>query len=377
MKKTSDGKPVPASFQTDNDLNEAFLSLLHHEPDEKAENAGTDPGTSGPEESLSFSAPFLRSFEKRSSLAADLFLAALPILGARVWYFGWRTVTVLLTALLVCLFSELLFAVTARKDPSSVLKDCGFAVTALTVTLISSPNYPLWAVGAVCAIAAILFRGVFGLRSSAVRSHPLNPAMAAFSLLLVIDRSLDRIGAVPGMKASLFLGSPDPAVYGTGNPILTALRSGALPDASPVSVVLGNAAGLVPAVLVLFSLVYLLVRKTVAWQIPCGMIVSGTLAAALLTETSIVTDMILLQSVLFAVFSGTFFITALFCGADTATVPCTGSGKLLFGILAGVFTMLLRRCTGIVSCAPVAVIAANLLTPLINRITLPRPFGGN
>lgn len=444
MGKTTENKSQNTSshpaFQTDSELNETVLSILHREaaagspaaekkpeakaqpvtetaekepvrPPEKpvsnaqkkkasphphaphspkpeaAETEVTETAVSesavtegeAPSENVSFSAPFLRCFEKRSSFAADLFLAALPILGARIWYFGWRTVTVLLLALLVSLVSAFLFAVISRKDPVSALKSAlsegNFAVTALTVTLISSPNMPFFAVFIVCAAAEILFKGVFGLRSSAVRSHPLNPAMAAFSLLMLLCQTLDGIGAVPGVHAPLFLASPDPAVYGAGNPILAALRSGVLPSAPPVSIVLGNAAGLVPAVFVLFSLVYLLIRKTVAWQIPCTMLLAGVVFAALLPETAIVTDMILLQSVLFEIFSGTFFICALFCGADTATVPYTGTGKLIFGALAGTFTILLRHHTGIVNCAPIGVIAANALTPIINRLTLPRPFG--
>lgn len=334
------------------------------------------PESGNVSESAAGTAPFLRTSEKISSFAVDLFIAALPILGARIWYFGWRTVTVLLTALLVSLFSELVFALFVRKDPPSALKDRNFAVTALTVTLISSPNLPLWAVAVLCALAVILFRGVLGLRTSSVRSHPLNPAMAAFSLLLLLWRGLDRFGAVPGVRAPLLLASPDPAAYGVGNPILASLRKGVLPSDSPVSLIFGNAAGLLPVLFVFIALVYLLVRKTVPWQVPCAMLVSGILLAALLPRTAILTDMILLQSVLFEICSGTFLLCALFCGADTATVPYTGTGKIVFGCLAGAFTLLLRHYTGIVNCAPIGVVAANALTPLINRFTLPRPFGG-
>ena len=327
-------------------------------------------------ESAAGIAPFMRTSERISSFAVDLFIAALPILGARIWYFGWRTVTVLLTALLVSLFSELVFALFVRKDPPSALKDRNFAVTALTVTLISSPNLPLWAIAVLCALAVLLFRGVLGLRTSSVRSHPLNPAMAAFSLLLLLWNGLDRFGAAPGVRVPLLLASPDPAAYGVGNPILASLREGVLPSDPLVSLVFGNAAGLLPVLFVLIALVYLLVRKAVPYQVPCAMLVSGILFAALLPRTAIRTDMILLQSVLFEICSGTFLLCALLCGADTATVPYTGTGKIVFGFLAGAFTLLLRHYTGIVNCAPIGVVAANALTPLINRFTVPRPFGG-
>ena len=345
------------------------------EPEEVPESAELSAELSE-ELSAEFTAPFLRTSERFSSLSVDLFIAALPILGARIWYYGWRTVTVLLTALLVCLFSELVFALLSKKDPPAALTDRNYAVTALTVTLISSPNLPIWAIAVISALAVILFRGVLGLRTSSVRSHPLNPAMAAFSFLLLLWNGLDLFGAAPGVRAPLLLASPDPVAYGVGNPILTSLRAGVLPAASPVSLILGNAAGLLPALFVLFALVYLLVRKAIPWQIPTAMLVSGILFAAFLPRTAIRTDMILLQTVLFEICSGTFLLCAIFCGADTATVPYTGTGKLIFGVLAGAFTMLLRYFTGIVNCAPIGVIAANALTPLINRFTLPRPFGG-
>ena len=60
---------------------------------------------------------------------------------------------------------------------------------------------------------------------------------------------------------------------------------------------------------------------------------------------------------------------------DYATSPITGTGKVLYGIVLGIFTGLFRVFGVAAEGVSYAIILGNLLVPLIEKITVPRCFG--
>ena len=60
---------------------------------------------------------------------------------------------------------------------------------------------------------------------------------------------------------------------------------------------------------------------------------------------------------------------------DYVTSPITPKGQLVYGIILGVLTGLFRLFGGSAEGVSYAIIISNLLVPLIERVTLPKPFG--
>ena len=60
---------------------------------------------------------------------------------------------------------------------------------------------------------------------------------------------------------------------------------------------------------------------------------------------------------------------------DYATSPITPKGQLLYGILLGLFTALFRTVGSSAEGVSYAIIFCNLLVPLIEKVTMPTPFG--
>lgn len=60
---------------------------------------------------------------------------------------------------------------------------------------------------------------------------------------------------------------------------------------------------------------------------------------------------------------------------DYATSPITPVGQILFGIFLGCLTGIFRLWGNSAEGVSYAIIFANLLVPLIEKITIPRPFG--
>ena len=72
---------------------------------------------------------------------------------------------------------------------------------------------------------------------------------------------------------------------------------------------------------------------------------------------------------------GGLMLGAWFMATDYVTSPITKSGQIVYGIILGVLTGLFRLFGGSAEGVSYAIIFSNLLVPIIERVTLPKPFG--
>ena len=66
---------------------------------------------------------------------------------------------------------------------------------------------------------------------------------------------------------------------------------------------------------------------------------------------------------------------AWFMATDYVTSPITKTGQIIYGICLGLLTGLFRIFGASAEGVSYAIIFSNLLVPLIERVTIPRPFG--
>ena len=91
-------------------------------------------------------------------------------------------------------------------------------------------------------------------------------------------------------------------------------------------------------------------------QFPYGLVPGGLLSGGLL--------------------SGGLLLGAIFMAADYSTSPCTAWGKVLFGIGAGLLTVLIRFYGAYAEGVSFAILFMNILTPYLTRWTRTKPLGG-
>ncbi len=60
---------------------------------------------------------------------------------------------------------------------------------------------------------------------------------------------------------------------------------------------------------------------------------------------------------------------------DMVTTPVTKRGRVIFGVGAGLLTMVIRRWGGYPEGCSYSILLMNLATPLIDRYTRPASFG--
>ena len=131
----------------------------------------------------------------------------------------------------------------------------------------------------------------------------------------------------------------------------------------------GGAIGETCAAALLLGFVYLLVRRVITWQIPVTFI--GSVFAL-----SFVFNGFDAMGALALILSGGLFIGAIFMATDYVTSPATAWGKVIFGVGAGVITVLIREFGVYPEGVSFAILFMNILTPYIEKWTAHKIFGG-
>ncbi len=139
-------------------------------------------------------------------------------------------------------------------------------------------------------------------------------------------------------------------------------------------VVVGNVAGAigeVSAVVIAAAAIYLLVRRVITWHIPVSFVGTVAVLTFLFPRGGNAPWLWMLYSVC----SGGLFFGAAFMATDYTTSPVTSRGKLLYGALCGVLTVLIRYFGAHEDGVMYAILVMNCATALVDRYIRPRRFG--
>ena len=126
--------------------------------------------------------------------------------------------------------------------------------------------------------------------------------------------------------------------------------------------------GEVSVIALLIGAAYLVVKKVITLRIPLTYILTTAVFVFIFGQQD-------LNYVLAHICGGGLIFGAFFMATDYVTSPITPKGQIVFGILLGILTGLFRIFGGSAEGVSYAIIISNLLVPLIERFTLPTPFG--
>ena len=293
-------------------------------------------------------------------MMADVLIALAPVVFAALFYFRWPAGKQMLICTAACLGAEALFT-RMRGRPLS-LNDLSTVVTGLILAL-SLPATAPWYVGFLGAVIAVgIGKTVFG----GLGMNMFNPAMVgrafvmiAFAGDLAASGYIDPAGAVDIMSQATPLTAFKQSGAGTAlGPLFWGNTNGSLGETSALACLIGG--------------LYLCLRRTASWEIPAGVLAG----AALVAGAANLFDLGSPWTVLHHLLAGSLLFGAFFIATDPVTSPLTPRGKWAFGIGVGILVMVLRLFSGYPEGVMFAVLLMNAVTPLINRSTIPRPFGG-
>ena len=231
-------------------------------------------------------------------------------------------------------------------------------VTGMLLALNLPPTLPYWmaVVGAVVAIG--LGKQIYG----GLGANPFNPALIGrvFLMITFTTPMTTWINPIDGTIAAT-------AVDGTtgATPLALMKMEGVTTDY--MKLFLGNVGGCLgetSAILIILGGLYLIYKGYVDWRIPASYL--GTVA---------VLSVVLGQDPIFHLLSGGLMLGAFFMATDMVTTPLSRLGKVIFGIGAGFFTVIIRFYGGYPEGVSFSILLMNAFTPLINRFTVPKIYG--
>ena len=302
------------------------------------------------------SSPHIRTKTTSGNIMQIVTAALLPAAAFGVYNFGMPALIMLISTTASAVLTEYIYQKLMHKKVT--VNDFSAVVTGLLLGLNMPASAPWW-MGALGSVFGILVvKQLFG----GLGQNIMNPALGARCFLLIS-----------------FTGQMTNFIYdGVSGPTpLALLKSGQ--TVNTMDMMIGRIPGTI--------------GETCVFAIVLGAVI---LILAGIIDLRIPGTYILT----FAVFVGIFghfqnpdigffdpqYITAHLCGGglmlgawfmatDYVTSPITKKGQIVYGALLGILTGIFRLFGGSAEGVSYAIIISNLLVPLIERVTLPKPFG--
>ena len=291
----------------------------------------------------------------------DVIIALIPATVAGTLLFGFYALLLVIVSVAACVLFEYSYDLLAKKMNS--VWDLSAVVTGLLLGLNLPPRAPLYIPVIGAAFAIIIVKMLFG----GIGKNFANPAIAGrIFLMLAFMRSMTMYIEPLDYSGGFF-----PAFFNfnayDGAASATPLDgwSGSL-----LPLFIGNTGGCIgetSALALLLGGVYLLARRVISFEIP--LIIIAVVAAFTLIFTGSV------SAVPVAVLSGGLLLGAIFMATDYATTPNTARGAIIYALIVGAFTAIVRQYSDYPEGMSFAILLGNLCVPLIDKYIYPKNFG--
>lgn len=305
--------------------------------------------------------PHLRHEDTACTIMCDVIIALVPAVIWAVYIFGARALIMSLVSVISCVIFD--YAARLILKRPAFAGDLSSAVTGILLAFTLPAAAPLWMPVAGAFIAIVIGKQAFG----GTGKNFLNPAVFA-RVVLGFFPSASHYTA-PFEALPLFASAS--SVPQTQQ-VLDSLVTGVIPPVSAFDMLIGNrvgGVGEVSALLLAAGGVYLLVRRVISLHIPLSFMAAVLAVAYVFPMNTFKEDFMMFQ-----LLSGAVVLGAVFLATDSTTSPISTAGKIIFGAGCGLITMAARywgRFDGVYC----AIIIMNILTPYLDRMFIPRPFG--
>jgi len=312
------------------------------------------------------SSPHLRNEDVSTTrLMLDVIIAMLPTAIASIWFFGAGALTLILVAIASAVVAECFYQKYTKQTVT--ISDLSAVVTGMLVAFNLPASAPWWVAMVGSFIAIILVKQIFG----GLGNNFMNPALIARTIMMLSWASLMAANVLPhagqwlapesvdAVASATPLGS-SPAAY-----TLWQLFSGNIPG------MLGETCKLT----LLLGGVYLIVRRVIDWRIPASFIATAAILFWIKTGTFYSVESGA-DNVLYQLLSGGLILGAFFMATDYVTSPVSLWGRVIMGVGCATVLFVIRAYNpSYPEGCSFAILFMNVLTPLIDKLTVPKPFG--
>ncbi|MBZ0068224.1 MAG: RnfABCDGE type electron transport complex subunit D [Thiobacillus sp.] len=333
-------------------------------------------------------APFILDRSSVTQVMAWVLVALLPGVATYVWLFGPGILVTLALATVTALAAEAAMLKARGYPAKPFLADLSAIVTAWLLALSLPSLAPWWLIVTGTLFAIVVAKHLYG----GLGQNIFNPAMVGYAVLIVSFpvQMTQWAGPLELTATPLSLTQSASVIFGGDFPKATldavtmatpldALRTGLLQQLTVDEVmtrsIFGHYGGVgfewLAAAFLLGGLL-LWALRIISWQVPLAFLAGIWLAAGFLHFF----DAGRFGAPWFHLFAPSVMLGAFFIATDPVTGATTPRGKLIFGLGAGLLTIIIRTWGGFPDGVAFAILLMNLSVPLIDAWTQPRIYGG-
>lgn len=344
----------------------------------------------------------LKGLTRKQPPNRRVIVATLPCVAGGIYFFGWRSLAVVLTTCAIGFGAEWLFC-RRRKEPVSE----AVFVTAILLALILPPTVPWHVVGVGMVVAIVFAKEVFG----GFGRNVFNPAMVGRCFVYVcfpvamtatwapnafdladtgwygaLDRwTTQHPTAKPGQHANAYTGATPLAVLKERQLSVTRLENSGASDAEvrreealvensrpgSARLFLGNirgTMGVTSALLILIGGLYLFITKTANRTIILSVIISCAALSEILTLSGVRPSTDWLNSLL----GGGFLFGAFFMATDPISSAKTFQGRIVYGVIIGVGRVVIQSFSVFNGGLMFSLLLANMFAPSVDYVVRER-----
>lgn len=314
------------------------------------------------------SSPHVRTNKDTSYIMKQVVIALLPATLAALFFFRLSALNVIFFCVTGSVGAEFLCQKISKQE--STIGDFSAVVTGLLLAFNVPASLPWWMCLLGAAFAIIVVKMVFG----GIGNNFVNPALAARAFLLASFPVAMTLWTRTGVN---WVSSGNIDAYTTATP-LSFLKAGSngvssLADSgiSISNMLIGNIGGCIgetSAVLIILGGLYLMYKGIINYVIPTFYICTVAILMFILGGFNF-------TFVIYELLAGGLMLGAFFMLTDYTTSPMTKKGKIIYAVLAGLITTVIRLYGGYPEGVSYSILIVNIMTPLIDKYTKTKVFG--
>lgn len=303
-------------------------------------------------------APHLREAQRPGYQSFGVLLCLIPLTAFSCLHYGIRPLLLVLVGALSALIIEFLCGLFRHGRPS--MSDATSLVTGSLIGAMMSPLAPFW----VPAIGSAFAIGIAKMPFGGTGRNIFNPAATGMAFCAVCFPTRLFVYPDPTLTDSLPL--IDISAIITAASPTAQLNSGGTTSYNWISLLSGDFPGPIGSTGVLILLacaLYLFVRRSASPLILVPYLLVCAVFAALFPRASIAAS----TSVPLELCTGLLLFSGVFLLNDPVTAPRFWLARILYGVIAAIFTMLLRHFGRFECCEFFAVMLVNSFALLLDR----------
>lgn len=323
--------------------------------------------------------PHIHSGDTIERNMRDVIFALMPAMGVSIFFFGMGALWVTLTSICACLLFEWVISRFLLGRKELTILDGSAVLTGILLGMNLPSTLPLWIV----VVGALVAIGIGKMSFGGLGCNIFNPAIVGRVMLLISFPVQMTSYPMPRSSELVNAATSASVVDATSGATPLAIAKGTIRGAEGFTLDklpdlfdnfiggVGGSLGEVSAIALLLGFVYLLIRKVITWHIPVAII--GTVA--LFAGAMHLANPEVYAGPLFHILSGGMLIGAIFMATDYVTSPMSKGGMIVYGVLIGIITMLIRLFGAYPEGMSFAILVMNGIVPIINRYMPPHLFG--